>query len=227
MSLHPHRYLFATALLSASIAARAQYTPLYKYELSNAVLQEVMLDHIQDYCSTLLDAGNGQYVGQISTSFLLYGYGRYVSNDGMERIGLFRDGQFVWGITLGGANATVGGQDYYASYSLTTGKLEYIYHSQERQLVNTDGQHEYAFVSMRYQNGDQYVGEIYQRRRHGYGIYYYANGDIWMGSYHNDVRSGYGVLFHEDNTMTIGHWEGEDTPRIVDIKPLPVKGRKK
>ena len=61
---------------------------------------------------------------------------------------------------------------------------------------------------MKYLNGDQYVGEVYKGKRHGFGIYYYADGDFWFGEYNNDVRVGYGALYTVGDGMFIGEWRG-------------------
>ena len=87
-----------------------------------------------------------------------------------------------------------------------------------RLLLTDNSQYDYGFVTMRYQNGDSYTGESYQRKRHGYGIYYYANGDIWFGPYDNDQRNGYGVLFSEEDGMILGIWRGEQVSRVTVVK---------
>ncbi len=93
-----------------------------------------------------------------------------------------------------------------------------MYKASQRILFDTKALGDYRFVSMRYSNGDQYIGETYQGKRHGLGLYFYRNGDVWFGEYDNNVRRGFGALFEQDNSLTIGQWEGEDIRRVVYVK---------
>jgi len=210
--------IFCLLLLFISLSAEAQHTPFQKYVMPPEGFQQVFLDHVAGYTSQVITMGENQYVGQTDSDGHLYGFGRYVKSDGTQIIGQFREGELIFGITMGRTSVLVGNQDHYCSYSLTTSQLEYVFHSQERQLVDTKSLQGYAFVSMRYANGDQYIGEVYNGHRHGFGIYYYANGDIWYGSYRDDFRNGYGALFCQDNRINIGCWEAEDTRRIIYVK---------
>ncbi len=196
----------------------AQRTPVEKYDLAPASYQNVFLDHVEYFPSKIITTNSGQYVGQVDFNNRLYGYGMFINNDGSQIVGMFRNGKLFFGISMSRENAMVGSPEYYANYGMETGRLDYVLRSDSKQVVDGEGLYDYAFVSMRYQNGDQYVGEIYQRKRHGYGIYYYANGDIWFGQYNNDVRYGFGALFDVDNQITLGWWEGEDIRRIISVE---------
>lgn len=197
----------------------AQQTVVEKYAYAPAEYQNVFLDYVEKNPSKIISTSNGQYVGQVDENNMLCGYGMFVNNDGSQIFGQFNKGKLVFGITMLGTDVRVGSPDYYVNYSMTSGYMEYVYRANSKQILDGQGLFEYAFVSMRYSNGDQYVGEIYKHRRHGYGIYYYANGDIWFGEYNNDVRAGYGVLFSGDqNHLTIGCWDGEDVRREIKIK---------
>lgn len=221
------KQLYAFALLFLPLCLSAQKTPVEKYELAPSLYKNVYLDHIENNASKIITTSSGQYVGQVDEEGHLYGYGMFINDDGSQIIGMFRNGGLMCGITLsGGENVRVGSADYYANYSQTTGRLEYVYRGDAKQLVDGEKLYDYGFVSMRYQNGDQYVGELYDRKRHGYGIYYYANGNVWFGEYNNDVRSGFGCLFDTDNHLTVGCWEGEDVRRIIYVRDSSKKRRK-
>lgn len=212
------RILLAFLLGNALLKGYSQSTPLQKYEIAPADFEHVFLDMVGRNTCILSTAENGQYMGQTDSDNQVYGYGTFVNNDGSQRIGQYRSGRFIFGITINSDNAIVGGNDFYATYSLTTGRLEYIFKANEKQLIDGQGMSDYAFVSMNYNNGDRYVGEIYKGKRHGYGIYYYANGDYWYGQYYNDVRYGFGALFTANNKLFIGQWNIEDTPRLIPVK---------
>lgn len=212
------RFLLAFLLGNALLKGAAQSTPLQKYEIAPADFEHVFLDMVARNPCSLTTTESGQYVGQTNDDKQVYGYGTFVNNDGSQRTGQYRNGRFIFGITINNDNAIVGGNDFYATYSLTTGRLEYIFKANEKQLIDGQGLYDYAFVSMNYNNGDRYVGEIYKGKRHGYGIYYYANGDYWYGQYRDDVRYGFGALFTAANQLFIGQWNIEDTPRLITVK---------
>ena len=65
-------------------------------------------------------------------------------------------------------------------------------------------------MSLTYQNGDRYVGEIVNGKRDGYGIYYYAEGNYYYGQYKDNRRRGYGALFRTDNSISLQFWGPED-----------------
>ena len=204
--------------LSAFNSLFAQKTPLEKYELAPAPYERVYLDHVLSNPCRIIDIGSNQYLGQVDKQHKLYGYGMFINDDGSQIIGKFRDDLLLFGITLTQSSAIVGDRNFYASYSLTTGRLEYVFHANAKELVDARSQLDYGFVSMKYPNGDQYVGEVYERQRHGYGIYYYRNGDFWFGQYNHDYRTGFGALFHVEGGLEIGEWKGEDEVRVITIK---------
>lgn len=204
--------------LSISPALHAQHTPVEKYHIAPASFEEVFLDHVEFFGSRTIDVSDNQYLGQVDKDGHLYGYGMFINGDGSQIIGKFRNNKLLFGITIAQNSVAVGEPNFYASYSLSTGRIEYVFRANEKVLLDTHSLLEYGFVSMKYANGDQYVGEVYQRQRHGFGIYYYANGDFWFGEYDKDIRSGYGAYFSVEGDITIGQWEGEDEKRTIRVK---------
>ena len=205
-------------LFVAPNAATAQRTPIEKYEMAPATFENVYIDHIKDFPCRIINMADNQYLGQVDKQGKLYGYGMFINGDGSQIIGKFRDNKLIFGITITQNAALVGEASHYASYSLSNARLEFIYRANERVLVDAANQLDHGFVTMKYANGDQYTGEVYQRQRHGYGIYYYENGDFWFGQYNHDIRSGFGALFHVDGNIEIGQWEGEDEKRVLLVK---------
>ncbi len=203
--------------LFCGMSALAQSTPLSKYEVAPEAYEHIFLDHIMDFRSRLIDVSGGQYVGQTDDKHALYGYGQFINNDGCLVIGKFRRGELLQGISLGKDNVTVGNKDFYCSYSLTTGRLEYIYVNGKPYTPTDAEKADYTFMTMTFANGDSYVGELYKGKRHGLGIYYYALGGLWYGAYANDMRGGFGAWFKPGNDLLIGQWEGEDERRSVYI----------
>ena len=186
--------------------------------MSSTYMQHVLLDHIDGFDSHLISSATGQYVGQTDDGHLLYGFGSYLDNNANQRIGLFRSGSFLFGISITTTSAIVGTTDDYVSYSLSTGNMDYVFHAGQKTLVDMRDAGDYAFVSMTYANGDRYIGETYKNKRHGYGIYYYSNGDFWWGEYNDDARSGIGCLFRTNHSLRFGIWEGEEEKRATEAK---------
>lgn len=214
--------IISAILLVALVAlpSSAQYTPLVKYDVVPRSYEHVFLDHIKDFHVRLIDAAGGQYAGQTDGRLALYGYGQFINDSGDVIVGKFRNGDLLQGVIVGKDNATVGGKDFYCSYSLATGKLQYISRKGVMELPQVADSADYTFMSQTFGNGDRYVGEFYKGKRHGLGIYYYATGGLWFGIYEGDIRNGFGAWFKETNDMVIGLWEGEDERRRVFV---PVK----
>lgn len=209
-------FIFLLSLLT-QLQTSAQHTPLFKYEVAPWSYEHVFIDMVQDYRSALIDVNGGQYVGQTDKHYALYGYGHYINNYGDIIIGKFRQGNLILGISIGKNNATVGSKDFYCSYDLTTGELQYIAKRGSKEVIDSSDTKDYVFMSQTFENGDRYVGEFYKGKRHGQGIYYYATGGLWYGSFENDIRNGFGAWFKSDNDIVIGLWEGEDERRRIYI----------
>ncbi len=203
--------------VTCAVSALAQFEPMVKYDVAPESYEHVFLDHVKDFRSHLIDVDGGQYVGQTDDKHALYGYGQFINNEGHLVIGKFRNGELIQGIRLGKDNVTVGNKDFYCSYSLSTGQLEYIYTNGKPRRPTLIELTYHTFMTMTFANGDSYVGELYKGKRHGLGIYYYATGGLWYGAYEGDLRCGFGAWFKSGNDMLIGQWEGEDERRTIYI----------
>lgn len=195
----------------------SQHIPLSKYDVVPSMYENVYLDHVTDFQSAVLSISGGQYVGQVDSRLSLYGYGQYVSDSGEMIVGKFCKGELLQGVSFGKENVIVGNKQFYCSYSLNTGNLEYICMHGELVVPNDTVASGYKFLTQTFANGDSYVGEIYMGKRHGLGIYYYADGGFWFGEYRNDIRDGFGAWFKVSNDMLIGQWAGEDERRTIYI----------
>lgn len=209
--------ILVCALLCGASALAQKVSVPARYDVAPEAYEHVYLDLVQDFRSMLIDVGEGQYVGQVDGHNILYGYGQFINNDGNTVIGKFRRGELLQGISLGKDNVTVGGKEHYCSYSLSTGRLEYIYDHGKVVTPDASWAADHTFMTMTFGNGDSYVGELYKGYRHGLGIYYYATGGLWYGGYANGIRSGFGAWFKPGNDMLIGQWDGEDERRSIYI----------
>ena len=55
-------------------------------------------------------------------------------------------------------------------------------------------------------DGDKYVGEFRDGKRHGQGIYTYANGDKYVGEYRDGKKHGQGIYTFADGDKYVGEW---------------------
>ncbi len=213
-----HRALLLMILCICTLNASAQRTPFEKYEIPSGNLVEVLLDHIGKYPCHIITNGPDEYFGQTAPDGNIYGFGRFMRQDGTQIFGIFRNGKLLHGITLTQNAATVGNRQFYSSYNLSSGVLDFVFQAGQQHLYDTKMLTDYRFMNYTYNNGDRYIGETYQGKRHGLGLYYYANGSVWFGQYDSNIRKGFGCLFTTENDMTIGLWEGEDQRRDIYVR---------
>ena len=178
------------------------------YDEMSDILQAVFCDYADEGEIKYLSSSNGQYVGQLVDN-VIYGWGHFLSNDGSQVFGQYSRGKHVFGITLGKGVARVGGEDAYVEYDLSTGDVVRIHTVEGDIKYSSDCLKPYSFRKITYNNGDVYYGELYNGRRHGYGVYYWTNGDFWYGKYVNGYRQGYGALFKTDRKIFYGKWIGD------------------
>lgn len=179
-------------------------------------LQAVFCDYVKNESSqNFLSSSTGQYTGTIIDG-KIYGWGFILAADGTRSFGQFRNGKNIFGISITDKIAKVGGENHYVIYDLATGNILRLYSKEgNARLVYPlvpSAEHPvspYSFKKETYANGDVYIGEFYNGKRHGYGIYYWANGEIWYGRYEGGYRNGYGMLINPDHRIFYGKWLGD------------------
>ena len=55
-----------------------------------------------------------------------------------------------------------------------------------------------------YNDGSQYIGELFYGYKHGCGIMDYPNGDKYEGIWQNDKKNGFGILISSENVFIKG-----------------------
>lgn len=193
--------------LIATIFANAQENIKFYDEMSD-ILQAVFCDHAKESETKYISSPHGQYVGQLINN-VIYGWGHFLANDGNQVFGQYSRGKHVFGITLGKNTARVGGETNFTEYDLSTGNIIRIHTIDGDIEYSKEAAARHSFRKITYSNGDVYYGEVYDNRRHGYGIYYWTNGDFWYGKYSNGYRQGYGALFKVDHRIFYGKWIGD------------------
>jgi hypothetical protein len=206
------RIFFSLFLLLAVTAANGQ---VGLYDDMCDPLQAVFCDYVGSASSqNVISEGDGKYVGTLIDG-RIYGWGMIVTGDGTMSIGQFRNGKCIFGISMDDEIAKVGGEEHYVIYDLSTGGIiRQCSRYGEAQLVyplvsEGDKVSPYSFRKVSYANGDVYIGELYEGKRHGYGMYCWADGEVWYGRYQGGYRNGFGVLIKADNHLYYGKWVGD------------------
>ena len=57
-------------------------------------------------------------------------------------------------------------------------------------------------------NGDKFVGDVANSKRHGHGVYYYDSGDKYTGGWEAGKQSGHGVYVYTNGDRYVGEWSG-------------------
>ena len=57
-------------------------------------------------------------------------------------------------------------------------------------------------------NGDKFVGDVVNSRRHGHGVYYYDSGDKYTGGWEAGKQCGHGVYVYTNGDRYVGEWSG-------------------
>lgn len=77
------------------------------------------------------------------------------------------------------------------------------------QSYPTIGYDSYKFECIEYSWGDYYVGETYNGKPHGKGIYIWRSGDMWYGDWKFGDRNGYGINMLYQGPVEAGTWEND------------------
>ena len=93
-----------------------------------------------------------------------------------------------------------------------TGKLLYRGEFKDDRPVgtypSTDDNAAYKFELFNYDNG-KCIGETYNGRRHGYGIYVWQTGNLWFGWWKDGLRDGAGLYIYNNGNLLTGTWKGD------------------
>lgn len=209
------QFIITIMLAFSSMAMQAQSVTRLYDEMCDP-LQAVFCDYVRSASETsYISNANGQYIGTL-IDHKLYGWGFYLSGNGAQSFGQYRNGKMIFGLVMTEDIAKVGGEENYVVYDLYTGNIITI-HTAEGDLPlvypyvpTKDEPHAlYSFKKEKYANGDLFYGEFFEGRRHGYGVYCWANGDMWYGHYKDGYRNGYGMLIKPNRRVSYGKWVGD------------------
>ena len=174
---------------------------------------------------------NGKYRGQLNNG--RNGYGSYWWKDDDDMFfgqyqGGDRDGYGIYMIGMDGHNIynCKNCMYYVGSWSKNKksgkgtcydkfGNLIYYGEFKDDKPVDdypmTDKYKSYKFECIEYDNGNKYVGETKDGKRHGYGIFLWTDGSSWYGRWEDGSRAGRGIYFpYSGSSYTIGTWKADE-----------------
>ena len=196
--------------LCFSIVGKAQFMKLEHYPQIPVEYDGAFVDCVKGFVTKVLPSAYGQYFGQVTITGDIYGYGAFFTDQDGEVTGQFRNGTCFFGIRIGSQTAKVGTEDHYIVYDLRTGDPLHVIKGDSKFTLPADYKEKYRFESFTYSNGDKYVGETVDGKRHGYGLYYYVNGNYYYGRYKENLQYGYGAMFRTDSRIVIMDWESKN-----------------
>ena len=137
----------------------------------------------KDNCIGIINHNNGRYEGNFKNN-KKHGSGSYYFTSGDRFIGDYKNGDVISG--------------------------SYIYKSGQRFTGKFTKKGSPAFGTERYVgkwNGDKYVGNFNNWKRHGQGTYFYKNGDKHFGEWKKGKRHGIGTYTFKNGKIKKGIWE--------------------
>ena len=166
-------------------------------------LQAAFCDYVrEDSQTSYISNAAGEYIGTL-IDYKFYGWGVFFSSNGIQSYGQYRNGRLLFGLLINSDVVRVGSDGHYVMYDLATGGIMRL-HTKEGDMPL-----EYPLVTSPEGELSPYIGEFYNGRRHGYGVYQWANGDLWYGAYSDGYRDGYGMLVKPDRHVYYGKWVGD------------------
>lgn len=90
------------------------------------------------------------------------------------------------------------------------GKGYYLYSNGDKYIGEFSDGKRHGHGAYYFKNGNVYKGEHHHNKRHGYGTYKFKNGDTYVGEYRDNSRHGEGIYYFANGAKQEGLWEGGD-----------------
>lgn len=191
------------------------------------------LNKTKEYVNKSYDGGD-KYKGQLNNG-TRDGLGVYYWNDGSFYFGNWSNGSRTgYGMCLvpegqivkNCSNCTVYVGNFDSGNKSGTGTCydkqgNLIYHgdfsndSPTKTYPTTVDYPAFKFQAIKYDTGDQYIGETKSGNRHGYGVYIWSKGDVWFGNWENGNRKGKGIYLSYDSSWKTMDCENNDCKTLT------------
>ena len=101
----------------------------------------------------------------------------------------------------------------------------YLYENGDKYLGDFKDGKRHGSGTMLYTNGDQYKGQWEDDEKHGEGVYRYVNGDEFEGTFEKGKRSGLGVYRFEDGHQFEGNFSEDGVQGTGVLTEVKTKNR--
>ena len=89
----------------------------------------------------------------------------------------------------------------------SNGQGTYAYHNGDIYVGEHKDNKRHGLGTYAYHNGDKYVGEHKDNKQYGQGTYVYADGDKYVGEHKDGKKHGQGTFTRVDGKVEKGNWE--------------------
>lgn len=129
------------------------------------------------------------------------GQGTYISFDGVKYVGTFKENDFEMGKCYF-KNDTGTFIIQYKEFEIDNINITFI--DGTTYSGSCDGTNLTGTGTMKYKNGDKYVGDYKSGLRNGQGVYTWKNGDVYNGTWKEDYMSGKGKYTYKSGSSAEG-----------------------
>ena len=159
-----------------------------------------------------------KYVGEWKEN-QMHGHGTYTWANGDKYIGEFRDGRNTYGVqysALGRLQGTFSNGEWCEACEPNANQLALVREIDPSHLsvlppCPTSGYFDNCFGSYTDADGNKYVGEWKDDKRHGQGTSFWADGDQHVGEYKDGEEHGHGTYTWADGDVYVGEFkDGEE-----------------
>lgn len=75
-----------------------------------------------------------------------------------------------------------------------------------------------GYCIQEYDNGNKFLGEFENGKRHGQGVMFYTNGTKYVGSWKANLRHGEGRIYQNKRLIKSGTWENNHLPKLSYVQ---------
>ena len=186
----------------------------YHYDEGGKYVGEWRDDKRHGYGSYIWPDGE-RYVGEYRDD-KRHGEGTYTFADGAKEVGTFKNGKLNGYAVSYAADGTILQQGIwkddeflYTQSPPASGNTEAFVSNLPACPSNPSAYYDNCYGSYSYADGETYLGEWRDDKRHGRGIYTWADGDKYAGEFQNGNKHGWGTYTFADGTTYAGQYKDD------------------